>query len=163
MNYSAYAGFKTILSLMMVFLSSFSSAANQNLWPHKDCTPTQEDRSNRSKLVGVWTGRFSFDGLDIEFISQKKSDGAYLLRDRSAESGGVVEVHEETGEWEVCANKYIAMPKSTDGEPIQFFEFPPRFEYEIISISEKTFIYRDAGLEITFEAKRVSDDYDFAP
>ncbi|MEZ5920620.1 MAG: hypothetical protein R3C60_04625 [Parvularculaceae bacterium] len=115
-----------------------------------ECQPSAESRL----LVGTWYGKFELDGDQIEFIDRRSPDQTYFLENRST-SSGEEKIDVENGRWRICQGKFWTLP---DNRREAEFDY---FVYDVISVEKDKFVYRDNGLEVTFTAVRVPDNFQF--
>ena len=156
------------LSLMAVIFFAVLTVSCQTLpdpQTYKEQSLTVlSDAELEEMLVGVWYGKNEEGGGNAtEFISTRRADGTFSVDFRHSDASGFAFDRHEQGAWSVQDRTYKTITREVEGREVDTND--PFFNdtYEIISISENSFEYKQTTLGVTYSAQRMADDFTFSP
>ena len=125
------------------------------------------DAVRRAQVIGTWYGEApTTEGGVIEWISTRDADSSFEIRFRIKKPDGTIERSTEVGFWGVAERIYFTMTRGWMTDRGSFLPADPEDEtlydaYEIQSVSEQSFEYRNFSTGNQYKTRRVDPSFDF--
>jgi hypothetical protein len=120
----------------------------------------------RSELVGRWYGEAPLkQGGTRQWLVERSPDGTYRIDFRMFPTGQSMQASSEAGFWGAAGSVYFTIMRGWYEEG-QFLPADPSDStlydaYQIISLSQHSFTYRNIQTGSTFTLRRVDDGFSF--
>ena len=119
----------------------------------------------RNLMIGKWLGEMKDEKGNLQkWLTTRFPDGTYKIQFRTPNEENNYKEQVEVGLWGISGPIYFTIMKGWITES-QFVPSDPKNPtyydaYEIIEISQNKFKYHSYDADITFNVKKVNDDYE---
>jgi len=119
----------------------------------------------RSLMIGKWLGEMKNEKGDLQqWLTTRFPDGTYKIQFRVPDRGSIYKEQIEAGLWGISGPIYFTIMKGwiKDNNFIPSNPNDPSYydAYKIIEINKKILKYKSFESDITFEVKKVDDDFE---
>jgi hypothetical protein len=152
--------FFTLLLACIVIMNNCTGPNKSIIKP--DSPPAAIEK--RNLMIGKWYGEIKNEKGELQqWLVTRFGDGSYTIHFRLPEKDKTCNEQIEVGVWGVSGPIYFSITKGwvTDSSFIPSDPRDPSYydAYEIIEINQNKFEYRSFDTDMTFEVKRVGDDF----